>query len=209
LWTNAGSFPTIGTAFDGPGVSTVARLSSSFSPTLLNEFVFSYTTDHITLHNTGAWQRPANMTIGDLFGGNGNGVIPGINLVGDAYGGGFGQDPGYIPNGPYNSNPTYTYRDNVSKIVGRHNLQFGAYAAFGQKNELGGELGPGSIPGYLTFDASNSGVSTGNPFADLQLGFISSFGQQDRFIKYYNRYKILEPYFQDDWHITPRLTLNL
>jgi hypothetical protein len=28
-------------------------------------------------------------------------------------------------------------------------------------------------------------------------------------IKYYNRYKILEPYFQDDWRATNRLTLNL
>jgi hypothetical protein len=28
-------------------------------------------------------------------------------------------------------------------------------------------------------------------------------------VKYYNRYKILEPYFQDDWHVTPHLTLNL
>ncbi len=27
--------------------------------------------------------------------------------------------------------------------------------------------------------------------------------------KYYNRYKIVEPYFQDDFHITSRLTLNL
>jgi hypothetical protein len=61
----------------------------------------------------------------------------------------------------------------------------------------------------LTFDTSNSAVSTGNPFADLLLGNPSSFGQQDRFLKYYNRYKILEPYFQDDWHVTPRLTLNL
>jgi hypothetical protein len=26
--------------------------------------------------------------------------------------------------GLYNSNPTYTFRDNVSKIVGLHNLQF-------------------------------------------------------------------------------------
>jgi hypothetical protein len=209
LWTNAGSFPTIQTAFKGPGVSLVTRLSSTFSPTLLNEFVFSYTTDHIILNNVGAWQRPSSMTIGDLFGGNGNGIIPGINLVGDAYGGGFGQDPGYIPQGPYNSNPTYTYRDNLSKIIGKHNLQFGVYTAFGQKNELGGELGPGSIPGYLTFDASNGSVSTGNPFADLLLGYISSFGQQDRFVKYYNRYKIVEPYFQDDWHITNHLTLNL
>jgi hypothetical protein len=27
--------------------------------------------------------------------------------------------------------------------------------------------------------------------------------------EYYNRYKIFEPYFQDDWHVTSRLTLNL
>ncbi len=209
LWTNIGNFPTIQTAFKGPGVSLVTRLSSTFSPTLLNEFVFSYTTDHIVLNDVGAWKRPSSMTIGDLFGGNGNGIIPGINLVGNAYGGGFGEDAGYIPNGIYNSNPTYTYRDNISKIIGKHNLQFGAYAAFGQKNEFGGELGAGSIPGYLTFDASNAGVSSGNPFADLLLGYISSFGQQDKFVKYYNRYKIVEPYFQDDWHITPRLTLNL
>jgi hypothetical protein len=144
----------------------------------------------------------------DIFPGNGDGILPGINLVGDAYDGGFGEDAGYIPNGAYNSNPTYTYRDNVSKIVGRHNLQFGAYAAFGQKNELGGELGAGSIPGYLTFDQTTS-ISTGNPFADLLLGRISSFGQQDRRVKYYNRYKIVEPYFQDDWHVNSRLTLNL
>jgi len=209
LWTNAGSFPTLGTNFKGPGLSLVTRLSATFSPTLLNEFVFSYTTDHIILNNTGNWQRPPGLPIGDLFGGNGDGIMPGFNLVTNLYGGGFGQDAGYIPNGAYNSNPTYTYRDNVSKIIGKHNLTFGAYFVFGQKNELGGELGPGSIPGYITFDDSNGTVSTGNAFADLLLGRISSFGQQDKRIKYYNRYKIVEPYFQDDWRITNRLTLNL
>ena len=211
LWTIAVSFPTIQTAFKGPGVSLVTRLNATFSPTLLNEFVFSYTTDHIILNNVGNWKRPSNFAFTDIFPGNGDGILPGINLVGDAYDGGFGEDAGYIPNGIYNSNPTYTYRDNVNKIVGRHNLQFGAYAVFGQKNELGGELGPGSIPGFLTFDASNNPgtFSTGNPFADLLLGRISSFGQQDRRLKYYNRYKILEPYFQDDWHVTSHLTLNL
>src|SRR5204863_6310153 len=147
LWTNNGDFPTIQTAFKGPGLSLVTRLNSTFSPTLLNEFVFSYTTYHIILNNVGNWERPANFVVPDIFPGNGDGILPGINLVGDAYDGGFGEDAGYIPNGVYNSNPTYTYRDNVSKIVGRHNMQFGAYAVFGQKNELGGELGDGSIPG--------------------------------------------------------------
>jgi carboxypeptidase family protein/TonB-dependent receptor-like protein len=211
LWTNAGSFPTIGTNFKGPGLSLVTRLTSSFTPTLLNEFVFSYTTDHIILNNTGAWQRPSNTTFGTLFPGLVTDIMPGINLTsaGGAYGGNFGQDPGYIPNGPYNANPTFTFRDNISKIVGKHNLQFGGYVVAARKNELGGELAAGSIPGYLTFDPTKNPKSTGNPFADLLVGQIYSFGQQDKRIKYYNRYKIFEPYFQDDWHITPRLTLNL
>jgi hypothetical protein len=211
LWTNAGSFPTIQTDFKGPGLSLVARLASTLSPSLLNEFVFSYTTDHISLQDTGNFKRPQGSTFGAIFPGADRGVLPGINLVdqGSAYGGGFGEDAGYIPNGIYNSNPTYTYRDNVNKIVGKHNFQFGAYFVAGQKNELGGELAAGSYPGYITFDPSSSSTTTGNPFADLLLGNIASFGQQNATVKYYNRYKILEPYFQDDWHVTNRLTLNL
>lgn len=212
LWTNAGSFPTIGTNFGGPGVSVIARLTSTLSPTLLNEFVASYTTDHIILNDTGAWQRGSSTSFGGLFPTNGFGVVPGINLVdgGTAYGGGFGEDPGYIPNGTYNSNPTYSYKDNVTKIIGKHNLQFGGYVEFAQKNELGAELAAGSYPGYLTFNPSATNVATtGNAFADLLLGEVASFGQQNTQIKYYNRYKIFEPYFQDDWHVTSRLTLNM
>src|SRR5207244_9821334 len=136
LWTNQGSFPTIQTAFKGPGVALVTRLNSTFSPTLLNEFVFSYTTDHIILNNVGNWKRSSfpGFAVPDIFPGNGNGILPGINLVTGAYGGGFGEDAGYIPNGVYNSNPTYTFRDNVSKIVGKHNLQFGAYAVADRKS---------------------------------------------------------------------------
>jgi hypothetical protein len=210
LWTNIGSFPTIQNSFTGPGVSLVTRLASNISPTLLNEFVFSYTTDHITLTNLGNWQRPAGTTFTSLFAGADRGVMPGINLVDPAgvYGQ-FGEDAGYIPNGPYNSNPTYSFKDNVSKLVGKHNLQIGAYFQAVEKNELGGELAAGSYPGYITFDPSASSTTTQNPFADLLLGYMASFGQQNTTVKYYNRYKIVEPYFNDDWHITNRLTLNL
>jgi hypothetical protein len=208
LWTNAGNFPTVQTAFKGPGVGLVARLTAAVSPTLLNEFVFSYTADHILLTNTGNAKRPAAMTMPGIYNNGFNGSLPGIKLNGGVAYGNFGEDPGYIPNGIYNSNPTYTFRDNVSKTVGKHNLQFGAYIAAAQKNEFGGELGAGSVPGYLTFDTSVSGT-TGNAFADLLVGQIASFGQQDRFVKYYNRYKIAEPYVNDDWRITDRLTLNL
>ena len=210
LWTNQTSFPTIQTAFKGPGVGLVFRLTASASPTLLNEFVFSYTADHIILNDVGNWKRPSNFTLTDVFPGASKGVLPGIDLIdsGSAYGN-FGEDAGYIPNGIYNSNPTYTFRDNVTKIQGKHNLTFGVYIAAAEKNEFGGELGAGSYPGYLTFNPSKDSNTAGNPFADLLLGNIYSFGQQDHLLKYYNRYKLIEPYFQDDWRITSRLTLNL
>ena len=216
LWTNIGSFPTVQTNFVGPATALVARFTATASPTLLNEFVFSYTTDHITLTSTGtpnpnAWKRPPNLPIGSLFPQTDNGgKLPGFQVsggTGGVYGSsGFGQDPGYIPNGPYNSNPTYTYRDNVTKNIGRHNLQFGAYFVAAQKNELS-QTG-NSVNGFLNFD-NTSPVSVGNPFADLLMGNIASFAQASAQPKYYNRYKILEPYFQDDFRVTNRLTLNL
>ena len=205
LWTSGTSFPTLQTNFNGPSVGMVARLTATLSPTLLNEFVASYTTDHINLTLVGPWQRPSNMTFG-LFPNGGGGKISGIGLAGGPFNG-ISEDPGYIPNGPLNSNPTYTYRDNVTKVVGTHNLQFGAYFTAAQKNEI---PQPGvSTNGLLSFDASNSGVTTGNPFADLLMGNISQFQQQKSVLKTYNRYKIFEPYFQDDWRVTHRLTLNL
>ena len=215
LWTNIGNFPTVQTSFVGPAVSMVARLTASASPTLLNEFVFSYTTDHITLQSTGtpnpnAWQRPSGLTMGSLFNNGFGGKLPGFSVTGGnggVYGSsGFGQDPGYIPNGPYNANPTYTYRDNLTKIVGAHNLQFGAYFVTAQKNEL--SSADPSLNGFLTFD-NTSPVSTGNAFADLLTGRMASYQQANTQPKYYNRYKILEPYFQDDWRVSSRLTLNL
>jgi len=203
LWTSGTSFPTVQTNFQGPGVSMVARLTVTASPTLLNEFVASYTTDHITLGLVGAWQRPSGMTLG-LFPDNG-GKVPGIGLGGGIFDG-IAEDPGYVNNGPLNSNPTYTYRDNITKIIGSHNLQFGGYFVAAEKNEV---PQPGySTNGFLQF-STDSSISTGNAFADLLVGNVSTFTQQRSSIKTYNRYKIFEPYFQDDWHVTKRLTLNL
>jgi hypothetical protein len=214
LWSDGTSFPTIQTGFVGPAEALVTRLSTTASPTLLNEFVFSFTTDHIVLTSTGtpnpnAWKRPAGLTMGSLFpAANNGGRLPGISITGSAGGayGAFAEDDGFIPNGPYNSNPTYTYRDNLSKIAGKHNLQMGAYFVAAEKNELTG-TNP-SVNGLLTYDFTSPN-STGNAFADLLMGNVAKFTQASAQPKYYNRYKILEPYFQDDFHATRSLTLNM
>jgi hypothetical protein len=207
LWTSGTTFPTIQTNFNNPGVSMVARLTANISPTLLNEFVASYTTDHISTQLTGPWQRggvPASLGLYDNgFGGK----VPGISVVDGQYN--FAEDPGYVPNGPLNSNPTFTFRDNVTKIAGSHNVQFGIYFADSHKNEI--PQPPNAPNGLLGFANSDNGstVSSGNAYADLLLGNIGSFAQQQAQLKLHNFYHIYEPYIQDDWHATRRLTLNL
>jgi hypothetical protein len=204
LWGNGASFPTVGTNFVGPGVSIVANLAANISPTLLNEFTFAYTTDHIFLNAVGPTARPAGMTMTGLFNNGFGGLLPAVSVgAGVGYDtGGFSLDTGYFPWN--NANPTYTYKDQISKIMGSHNFTFGATWVAGQKNE---ENSP-YVQGILT-TSNTSAVTTGNAFADLLQGDFSSYQQTNSKLKYYNRYKMLEPYFQDDWHVTPRLTLNL
>jgi len=210
LWGNGTSFEDINTEFVGPGTSFVARLNANITPTLLNEFVASYTADHIFLTALNNPALPANFPMGVLFANGQGGKLPALSLGSNPqYGtdGSMTADTGYFPWN--NANPVYTYRDNVTKIVGTHTLQFGAYVAFAQKNE---ENSP-YIQGILTFDSSNTSIpgggSTGNAFADLLTGRVSEFSQVNLQAKYYNRYRLVEPYFQDDWRVTKNLTLNL
>jgi len=204
-WGNGASFPTVQTNFVGPGVSLVANLTANVTPTLLNEFTFSYTTDHIFLNAIGPVARPADMDIGGLYNNGFGGLMPAVGVAGGVnYNtSGFALDTGYFPWN--NANPTYTYKDQLTKIIGGHNLYFGAYVVAAEKNE---ENSP-YIQGILGFDNTDTAISTGNAFADMLTGQIASYYQVNLKTKYYNRYKIVEPYFQDDWHISKRLTLNL
>src|ERR1700722_8290334 len=207
LRTSGTSFPTVQTNFTNPGVSMVARLTANVSPTLLNEFVASYTTDHIGTQLTGPWQRGSVPSTLGLYNNGYGGKVPGISVSGgNEFSGGFAEDPGYVPQGPLNSNPTFTYRDNVTKIVGPHNIQFGAYFVNAHKNEIP-QPGTG-VNGILTFTNSST-VTSGNAFADLLLGNISSFAQEGAALKMHELYKITEIFGQDDWHVSKRLTLNL
>jgi len=202
-------FPAIPGAINGPGISLVARLSDTISPTLLNEFVFSYGANHLHyFHTDNSWARPQSMTMTGFFQNGFNGTLPSFGIGGPNNFGNIAVDPSFLPWS--NSNPVYSFHENVTKIIGNHNLQFGAYFAAVQKNENAleepnGNLGFSGSPSF----SYTSGTSTGNGFADLLVGDIGSFAQPNQNARYYNRYKVLEPYLQDDWHVTRRLTLNL
>ncbi len=203
---------------NGPGGATFQRPSGlSFTPGTL---------DPVS-------QRP-QYPIGYLFNNGFGGKVPGIVIGGTnaEYGGlGFTVDPSYMP--WEHTSPTIQWRDEVSKQWGKHVLQFGAQYVYAQRNQTNQPALPnvqgttvtpnspiGDLQGILTFSNVNEGVNggTGNAFANflVQLGdstspysAIESFNQDSAQGRYYNRYTIAEPYFQDDWKATPRLTLNL
>src|SRR6266849_2315136 len=67
FFSNNASFSTVQAQIKAPGIGLVARLTANISKTTLNEFVFSYTTNHFSGTNLGSWQRPVGMTVGALF----------------------------------------------------------------------------------------------------------------------------------------------
>jgi hypothetical protein len=225
------SFPTVENQLNGPGTSMVVRLTDAITPTLFNEFVISYVNSHITLKDIsgpgGNVQSSVprgcpngNCTgIGYIFNNGFGGKLPGIVIGGsnEEYGGnGFAVDTSYMP--WEHVNPTYSLSDNISKAIGKHTLQFGIQVVDARRSETNGAIGSatGDTQGLLGFSNLTEG-GTGNAFANF-LGnvggatsntAVASYEQDSAQLKYYNNYWIVEPYVQDDWRVTHRLTVNL
>jgi hypothetical protein len=214
------------TAVPGPGVN-LSR------PAILDTACPTDSTGRMNCSQIGSGPTPATYPIGPIgaFFDNGAGAkIPALLFKGTnaAYGShGFNIDTGYTP--WRHANPTYTLRDDASKTFGKHTLQFGVQVTVAQQNELGAAngLNSGDVQGLLSFNTQGAGpspitdnnclgtpqcsaaVDTSNAFANFLGAQIASYQQDTIQNKYYNRYKLAEPYVQDDWRVTSRLTLNL
>jgi hypothetical protein len=196
---------------NGPGGADFTRPAGLGDPTQVGK---------CTQGTVGAPQCPMGYFFNNGFGNK----VPGVVLTGnnEAYGGaGFTVDPSYMP--WEHTNPTYNVRDDITKSFGKHTFQFGLQWVIAQKNETNGALGAatGDLQGLLTYSNVNGGTfNTGNAFANLLFndglpGFtgggnaIKSYTQDSAQLRYYNRYQTIEPYVQDDWKVTKRLTVNL
>jgi hypothetical protein len=109
--------------------------------------------------------------------------------------------------------------DNATKIVGKHELQFGFHFRSDQMNLLPQQQqGAGSFSwastGTALYDPTSSRTNpqatpfTGDQFANFYLGLGRYNNQLNRGM-FYARSKEYSGYFQDNWRVSRRLTLNL
>uniref|UniRef100_Q021P6 TonB-dependent transporter Oar-like beta-barrel domain-containing protein n=1 Tax=Solibacter usitatus (strain Ellin6076) TaxID=234267 RepID=Q021P6_SOLUE len=134
---------------------------------------------------------------------SGNSTAPGLNT---AYG-------LTVPGPSRTVRETLSFRDDFSKMVGRHALKAGYEVLYFKGNYF--QLGQPS--GVFQFDNMTAGLqpngqpvpNTGNLFAGFELGSVRQANFSLYTATWLPRDSIHSLYLQDDWKVTPTLTLNL
>jgi hypothetical protein len=190
-------YTTTTDAYNTTGSNLLLRLNSILSPRLNNIATAAYTDDKPRIIDTSNnVTLPSSVTIQQAFpGADTLNRIPTIS-IGQGYSGfGVGAQPIHASDGEG------VLADDFSWIKSNHVLQFGAMYIFGIKRQNVFVLPQGSF-GF-------SGQHTGDAAADFLLGLDSGYNQVSVARNGSFHYRQGEAYAQDDWKISPRLTLNL
>lgn len=159
--------------------SFVGNHTSTFSPTLLNQFIFHFQdfNNEILPNEDGVGLQLAfpGMSIGQ------NGNTPQATLE-----------------------RKYQFRDDVSWVKGDHSMKFGVNYIY---TKLDGYFFFG-VQGYqITFGQTPQAIMAGGGFN--RPGLVTTIAYSDGAASHLQQIDQLAFYYQDDWKITPRFTLNL
>jgi hypothetical protein len=133
-----------------------------------------------------------------------------LNLLNFTFNNGYGGWGGLANNG--SENTIYGFNDDFTWVKGPHTFKFGGMYQLTHYNGFGRQCVSGCV-GFSYTETGRGGdtnfaTSGGNAFASLLLGWADS-GSLDtiRFIG--QQWPYFAGFFQDDWRVSSRLTLNL
>ena len=204
-----------------PGTVTDFRATDQSSYVYRGNYTWTVSNNIVNYAYGGVnWWKQLNYTPTAVGGWKAKGIcLPGsfdcdFNLLQVNFNDGF-QTGNYYPwsgsAGDGSENPVFTVGDDVTYIKGRHTIK-GGYL-FEQIHYNG--FGRQTISGRVNFDRRSTSIpgsndlSTGggNSFASFLLGEVFSAGtENNRFVR--QRWRSHSTYIQDDWKITPKLTMN-
>lgn len=190
-----------------PGSSWSWNLVNVISPTLTNEFIFSY--NHLTQVVDIQPGTPKSVYDRDALGFTFQQLYPGSNLDNRApvitpccnstfTGGSF--HPGW-----HSEARQFTWTDNVTKVVGSHTVKFGVFFDYNQA----GQQPVWSDTTFLQFNTGSGNPGDTNNFIAnvLQGAFTSAQQTNDVFFGAF-RFHQVEGFGQDSWKVNRKLTVD-
>jgi hypothetical protein len=228
----SGNFAPTEGLFTKPGHGYAVGLTTTLSPTMVNEFTFGkifngigfYEANDAQVQRANMGNPPSfdNFATDPLFSNNGKRWLAGTGPLNFAtyvpvvsFGTAAGRTetaPSTNPcwNGcPYtNKADSWTFADNLTKVVGKHNLKAGVYVERTEKQQAGST---GNYLGTYSFGNDGSGqnpLDTQDGFANAWLGNYRQYAEGGKnFGDWW--FTQVEFYVQDSWRVSPRLTLDL
>jgi hypothetical protein len=215
-WYVLSNWPAFPINHPDPGWGYIGSFTYIFSPTLINEVTVGDQWDTWSWYlepGELAQMAPSNIDNPPLLipkptspvGVNGyNDVMPAFSFGSDlrnmaSYNGTSGNF------NYFNENPTWTVSDNLTKIHGTHDFKMGVYVEYNRKLQPSGNGYAGS---YNFSVNSNNPLNSGDGYVNALLGYYNSFSQQSAKAVFNVYYWNVEPYVQDSWRATSRLTLD-
>lgn len=217
IWSGS-TYDSANSFFREPAKSMVLSLTHTFRPNLLNEFIASWSEDRDYISGVAgsgspahSIEKPPSWTTKNIYPANSAvPFLPGVTVCGGVP---FCANENISTYLPWQfKGPVRQFKDDLTWAIGTHIIKTGAHFEITQ-----GAQNFGFAPqGQLSFNNSNP-VTTGNALADMYLGRIATYqegsyspnGQAVGGLGYgFWRYYDFEPYVQDNWRATRKLSLN-
>ena len=185
---------------DRKGNNYSLSLNASISPTLVNEFSFGYSDYREDFRLAGGHFERAfyGFDFPELFPGNRQERIPNVSISGFQGFSGSGQ-PSYA------RTPTWTLRDNLSKIHGNHTMKAGLYMEWMKMNELNQANDNGS---FSFGNSSSNPRNTTSPWANALLGYFDAYSESGAPAQTVYKAYTREFYAQDSWRVRKNFTVE-
>ncbi len=198
--------------------TTVLNDTWVLSPSMVNSLSYGYIRSWIPVSNPwigiSQYNPATGIGIGNLQSGQQSEAFPSVSFSS------FADNPtNWGSKNSYTQNTnTYDFVDNLQWTKGKHNITIGFMFQWRNENEdnwdtptepLGLSFNNVNTAGYSA-GGKIENATTGNSFASFMLGAVNSTGfSVQPFTTLGARYHGIAPMFEDDWRLTPNLTVNL
>lgn len=208
-----------------PGYNWSGHIVNTITPTMVNEMVIGVGHNNFGFYRTGAekdstYFRTSSLNpptlrpfptgpqyetylAAALFSG---GALPNPGSFIPGYTGNFATNNTFPI--PYkNFNDTYSFQDDLAKVLGTHSLKAGVYYEYNSKVEPAAGY---QYAGVLNFGSNvNNPLDTGDGYANALLGNFQTYTEATNRLVPNPHFVEVEGYLQDNWRVSRRLTLDL